>query len=77
MSLRTGAPVVPVAVYPEPGGRYRLVAQPPILPPTGGKDEEGPVADLLTRRYLEAAEADIKDHPEMWLWMHRRWDRVR
>jgi len=76
MSLRTGAPVVPVAVYPEPGGRYRLVARPPILPPAGGKDEEGRVADL-TRRYLEAAEADIRAHPEMWLWMHRRWDRVR
>lgn len=76
MSLRTGVPVVPVSIYPAPGGRYRAVARPPILPPEGAKDEEGPVADL-TRRYLEAAEEDIRAHPSMWLWMHRRWDRVR
>jgi len=76
MSLRTGAPVVPVAVYPEPRGCYRLVVRPAIHPPAGAGDEEGPVADL-TRRYLETAEEDIRAHPAMWLWMHRRWDRVR
>jgi KDO2-lipid IV(A) lauroyltransferase len=76
MSLRTGAPVVPVSIYPQPGGRYRLVARPAILPPAGVKDDEGPVADL-THRYLESAEEDIRAHPAMWLWMHRRWDRER
>ena len=76
MSLRTGAPVVPVTIYPEPGGRYRLVARPAILPPVGAGDEEAPVAEL-TRRYLEVAEDDIRANPAMWLWMHRRWDRVR
>jgi KDO2-lipid IV(A) lauroyltransferase len=76
MSLRTGAPVVPVSIYPEPGGRYRLVARPAILPPAGAVDEEAPVAEL-TRRYLAVAEDDIRARPTMWLWMHRRWDRVR
>jgi lauroyl/myristoyl acyltransferase len=52
------------------------VARPAILPPEGAKDQEGPVADL-TRRYLESAEEDIRARPSMWLWMHRRWDRVR
>jgi KDO2-lipid IV(A) lauroyltransferase len=74
MSLRTGAPVVPISAYPEPGGRYRLVVGPAIAPPEGGKDDEPTVA-ALTRRYLEAAEDDIRAHPSMWLWMHRRWDR--
>lgn len=72
LSLRTGAAVVPVAVFPEPDGRYRFVARPAILPPEGARDDEEAVA-ALTRRYLEAAEADIRAHPEMWLWMHRRW----
>ena len=76
MSLRTGAPVVPVSIYPETGGRYRLVARPAILPPEGAVDEETPVAEL-TRRYLAVAEDDIRARPAMWLWMHRRWDRVR
>lgn len=73
IALRTGAAVVPVAAYPEPGGRYRLVVRPAILPPATGEDDEEAVA-ALTRRYLEAAEDDIRASPEMWLWMHRRWD---
>jgi KDO2-lipid IV(A) lauroyltransferase len=76
MSLRTGAPVVPVSIYPAPRGRYHLIARPPILPPAEDRDDEGLVADL-TRRYLESAEEDIRARPSMWLWMHRRWDRVR
>jgi KDO2-lipid IV(A) lauroyltransferase len=72
LSLRSGTPVVPLTVYPEPGGRYRLVVRPPVFPPEG---ESGDAAVLaLTRRYLEIAEEDIRAHPEMWLWMHRRWD---
>lgn len=73
VALRTGAAVVPVAALPEPRGRYRLVVRPPILPPEDAADDEAAVASL-TRRYLEAAEEDIRAYPEMWLWMHRRWD---
>ncbi len=75
LSLRTGAPVVPLAVYPQPGGRYRVVVRPPIFPPEGESGDEAVLA--LTRRYLEVAEEDIRQHPEMWLWMHRRWDEKR
>jgi Kdo2-lipid IVA lauroyltransferase/acyltransferase len=72
VSLRTGAAVVPITAYPEPRGRYRVVVRPPILPPEDGDDDAAVAA--LTRRYLEVAEEDIRAHPEMWLWMHRRWD---
>jgi KDO2-lipid IV(A) lauroyltransferase len=72
LSLRGGAPVVPLTVYPEPGGRYRVVVRPPILPPEGESGDEAILA--LTRRYLEVAEEDIRAHPAMWLWMHRRWE---
>ena len=72
VSLRTGAPVVPMTAYPEPEGRYRVVVRPPIFPPEADDDDAAVAA--LTRRYLEVAEDDIRAHPEMWLWMHRRWD---
>jgi KDO2-lipid IV(A) lauroyltransferase len=75
LSVRTGAAVVPVSSFPLPGGRYRVVIHPPILPPEGEEGEAAVAA--LTRRYLEAAEADIRAHPEMWLWMHRRWENGR
>jgi KDO2-lipid IV(A) lauroyltransferase len=76
LSLRTGAAVVPVAAYPEPRGCYRLVVRPAILPPDNADDSPDTVA-ALTRRYLAAAEDDIRGHPAMWLWMHRRWDERR
>lgn len=75
LSLRTGAAVVPVAALPLPGGRYKVIVRPPILPPEPQEGDEGEaVVTALTRRYLEAAEEDIRSHPEMWLWMHRRWE---
>ena len=31
----------------------------------------------LTNRYFELLEADIQEHPEMWLWTHKRWSRTK
>ena len=31
----------------------------------------------LTNKYFELLEADIKEHPEMWLWSHKRWSRTK
>lgn len=73
LSLRTGAPVVPIFGYALPGGRYRVVLHPPILPgdarPEPGEDESA----ALTRRYLELVEREIRRAPEQWMWMHDRW----
>ena len=79
LSLRTGAPVVAIFVFPEPGGRYRFVAREPIVPPARPAEEREEAAAVveLTRRYLETAEQEIRRHPEQWLWMHRRWEAVR
>ena len=76
LSLRSGAPVVPVFAYPLPKGRYRWTAGPPIVPPTDVADEDAAVR-ALTLRYLEVTESEIRAHPEMWLWMHRRWEASR
>jgi Kdo2-lipid IVA lauroyltransferase/acyltransferase len=73
LSLRTGAPVVPIFCHPEPGGRYRFVARPAIRPPaadTEGDDETA--VHTLTRAYLEATEREIDLAPERWMWMHDR-----
>jgi KDO2-lipid IV(A) lauroyltransferase len=73
ISLRHEVPVVPVFAYPEPGGRYRMVVRPPILPGEAAGEGEAAAA-ALTRRYLAVIEEEIRARPEMWLWMHRRWD---
>ena len=27
----------------------------------------------ITRRYVVALESMIREHPELWLWSHKRW----
>ena len=31
----------------------------------------------ITDKYMELLEADIRKHPEMWLWTHKRWTRTK
>ena len=78
LSLRTGAPAVPIYGFPRPGGRYRVVVRPAIEPAAvlaEGFEGDAAVAEL-TRRYLAEAEREIRRRPEQWLWLHDRWKRV-
>ncbi|HTK28387.1 MAG TPA: lysophospholipid acyltransferase family protein [Vicinamibacterales bacterium] len=70
LALRTGAPVVPVFALPLPGGRYRMIYEPPIEPPPPNSPD--PVREF-TQRCTDVLEMYVRRHPELWLWMHRRW----
>jgi len=70
LALRTGATVIPVFALPLPGGRYRFVYEAPVEPPQG----DGPEAIReFTQRCTDVLEMHVRKHPELWLWMHRRW----
>ncbi len=66
LARRFALPVVPLFAFPEPGGRYQIVARPPI--PADAADETE-----LTARYLAAVEAEVRRRPGEWMWMHDRW----
>ena len=70
LALRTGAPVVPVFALPLRGGRYRLVYEHPVDPPLA--DTPDAVREF-TQRCTDVLEMYVRRHPELWLWMHRRW----
>jgi KDO2-lipid IV(A) lauroyltransferase len=70
MSAQSGAPVVPIFARRLPGGRHRITAQAPIDPPPDRKPET--VRDY-TQRYSKITEDAIRECPEQWLWLHRRW----
>ena len=62
----TGAAMLPVfGVWSETERRYLLRFYPPIAP----------VGDLLadTQAAQKALEAAVRDYPDQWLWIHRRW----
>ena len=70
LALRTGAPVVPVFALPLGGGRYRMIYEHPVEPP--GADSPDAVREF-TQRCTDVLEMYVRRHPELWLWMHRRW----
>jgi KDO2-lipid IV(A) lauroyltransferase len=68
---RFDCPVHGVRVVRLPGGRFRIELTPPLdLPrdPEGLIDVEGAMAAMTA-----VVESWVRDYPEQWLWMHRRW----
>ena len=70
IALRTGAIVIPVFALPLPDGRYRFIYEAPVEPPA--KDSPDAVREF-TQRCTDVLEMHVRKHPELWLWMHRRW----
>ena len=70
MALRTGATVIPAFTLPVRGGRYRVVFEHPVEPPAG--DDEESIREF-TQRCTDVLEMYVRRHPELWLWVHRRW----
>ena len=70
LALRTGAPVVPVFALPIGAGRYRMIYEHPVEPPRA--DSAQAIRDF-TQRCTDVLEMYVRRHPDLWLWMHRRW----
>ena len=70
LARRTGAPVVPVFALPMPGGRFRMVYEHPVAPPTS---DDPAALHEFTQRCTDVLEMYVRKYPDLWLWMHRRW----
>lgn len=71
LAFKSGAPIVPVFSYLDPGGRLRVRYGEQILPERKGRLKDD--IELLTQRCTRILEDEIRRRPGHWLWMHNRW----
>jgi KDO2-lipid IV(A) lauroyltransferase len=71
LALRFDCDVLPARVERLGGARFRLTVFPPLPLPSSG-DHHADVATLMTR-VNQTLEGWIRDRPQEWFWVHRRW----
>lgn len=71
LAQNTQAPVLPLKIYRRADKKHVLE----ILPPLSFIQDEDPARELMrnTRHYNAVIEQFILEHPDQWLWSHRRW----
>jgi Kdo2-lipid IVA lauroyltransferase/acyltransferase len=70
-ALRMGSPMVLVLAIRNPDGTYRVVIE--EIPTDDLQGESESTMIELTQRHARALEKYIRQYPDQWLWMHRRW----
>lgn len=71
LAMRTGAPVIPVAIHRLKSGRHMIeVGEEVEIVKT--EDEKSDIVEN-TRRCSKAVEKFIKDYCDEWVWFHNRW----
>jgi KDO2-lipid IV(A) lauroyltransferase len=73
LALHTGAAVLPVFVpWDENRQRFTLRIDPPLaITPTGNQRED---VRQLTSLFTSVIESYVRQYPEQWLWIHKRWN---
>ena len=73
MALRTGGVIQPMSVQRLKGARFRVVVHEPIvLAQTGDKHAD---VEAGVRRINAFIEDRVRERPEEWFWVHRRWSK--
>lgn len=73
MALKSGAPVLPVFMIRNGFQKHRLIVKEPLaLIHTGDFQKD---VEANTQLFNNTLESIIREHPDQWLWIHRRWER--
>ncbi len=75
LAKRFNAPLLPIFVERLPGTRFRFQVLPPV--PLHNEDGTEVSAEEGVRRAHAIMEDWIRERPEQWLWLHKRWDSAR
>jgi Kdo2-lipid IVA lauroyltransferase/acyltransferase len=71
LALRYDCAVVPIRMERRRGAHFRMISERPLaLPKTGDNDAD---RRTLMTQVNAIVERWVREHPEQWLWLHRRW----
>ncbi len=72
LAIRTNSMLFPIfCVYDRKAGKYKIVHGQAVEPANTG-DREADIA-ATTAAYTAEIEKIIRQHPDQWLWIHKRW----
>jgi KDO2-lipid IV(A) lauroyltransferase len=70
-ALRTNACLISGFIMREDPSHHRVILEEPILPvPSGDKEKD---LAQFTQAYTRLLEKYVRERPDHWLWLHRRW----
>ena len=71
LAQRLKAPVVPSFIIRQPNGTHKVFVEPAI--PFVEKTTQEETIRYNTQAYTNCLERYIRQYPDQWIWMHRRW----
>jgi KDO2-lipid IV(A) lauroyltransferase len=74
-SVRNGAPIIPMFIIRKPDCCHKITVYPPFELELTGNVEQDITSN--TARLTKIIEAAIREYPEQWLWIYRRFKRAR
>jgi KDO2-lipid IV(A) lauroyltransferase len=72
-ALKTGAPIIFASAIRLPRGRHKMVLERLCFDHLDGITEEA--IHEVTQAYTTLLEKKVREYPDHWFWMHRRWKR--
>ncbi len=68
LAIKLGAPILPMFIFRQPDNvSHKLVFFEPIIP------TEQDTIETLTQKQNDAIAKAVRQQPDHWLWLHRRW----
>jgi len=73
LAMKTGAPVLPVFMIRNGFQKHRLIIKEPLKLVRTGEIKKDVEAN--TQLFNDTLESMIRQYPDQWFWVHRRWER--
>lgn len=71
MAQRSGAPIIPITTYRRDDGVAVIMIDPEI--PFEERETKEETIEYMTQVFNDWTEEKIRQHPDQWMWVHRRW----